>query len=98
MFFRLEFEKETTGTYEATSIFPKRNGAVLTENVHRVCKNIWFLYDCVLYFHVCFAFMFPHMYTFIWYQTCKSSEHLKTEFQYERSKNGVTYVTVKLVT
>ena len=30
-------------------------------------------------FHVCFAFMFAHMYAFIWYQTCTSSEHSKTE-------------------
>ena len=27
--------------------------AVLTEDVHRVCKNIWFLYVCMLCFHVC---------------------------------------------
>ena len=64
--------------------------AVLTENVHRVCKNIWFLYICMLHFHVCFALMFAHMYAFIWYQACKSSEHSKIEFQFKRSKNGTT--------
>ena len=47
---------------------------VPTENIHRVCKNILFLYICMFCFHVCFAFMFTH----IWYQTCTSSEHLKT--------------------
>ena len=39
---------------------------------------------------VCFAFMFAHMYAFIWYQTCTSSEHSKTEFHFKRSKNGIT--------
>ena len=43
----------------------------------------WFLYDCMLCFyhgdflHVCFTIMFAHMYVFIWYQTCKLSEHSK---------------------
>ena len=27
--------------------------AVLTENVHRVCKSIWFFYACILCFHFC---------------------------------------------
>ena len=39
---------------------------------------------------VCFVFMFAHMYAFIWYQTCTSSEHSKTEFHFKRSKNGIT--------
>ena len=43
--------------------------AVFTENVHRVCKNIWFLYVCMLCFHVCFAFIFAQLYAFMWYQT-----------------------------
>ena len=45
--------------------------AILTENVNRVCKNIWFLYACMLCFHVCFDFMFAQMYAFICYQTGK---------------------------
>ena len=44
--------------------FPKRVAdyrriwAVLIENVHRVCKNIWFLYVCILCFHVCSHILF----------------------------------------
>ena len=34
---------------------------VLTENVHRVCRNILFLYVCMFCFRVCFAFMFAHI-------------------------------------
>ena len=63
---------------------------VLTKNVHRVCKNIRFLYVCMLRFHVYFAFMLAHISAFIWCQTCKSSEHAKTEFQFKRSKNDIT--------
>ena len=64
--------------------------AVLIESVHRVCKNIWFLYGCMLRFHVCFAFMFADMFPFIWYKTCSSSEHSKIEFHFKRLKNGIT--------
>ena len=39
--------------------------AVPTDNVHRVFKNIWFLYVCMLCFYVCFAFTFAHMHAFI---------------------------------
>ena len=63
--------------------------AILTENVHRVCKNTWFLYACMLCFHVCFDFMFAQLYTFICYQTCKLSEHSKIEFWFNCSKNGI---------
>ena len=34
---------------------------VPTENIHRVCKNILFLYIFMFCFHVCFAFMFTHI-------------------------------------
>ena len=58
----------------------------------------WFLQVCMLCFNVCFAFMFAHMYTFIWYQTCTSSEHLKIEFHFRCSKNDLTEFTFTLVT
>ena len=38
------------------------------------------------------------MYAFIGYETYKSSEHSKIEFQFKRSKNDITEVTVTLVT
>ena len=40
---------------------PQHLWAVLTENVHWACRNIWLLYACMLCFYVCFAFMFAHM-------------------------------------
>ena len=55
-----------------------------------VSAKTLFLYVCMFCFHVCFAFMFAHMYAFIYYQTCTSSEHSKTEFHFKRSKNGIT--------
>ena len=70
-------------------IYDKVIRPALTENVHRVLKNIWFLYVYLLCFHVCFAFMFANMYAFIWYQTCTLSEHSKIEFHFKRSKNGI---------
>ena len=64
--------------------------AVLTENVHLVCKNIWFLFICMLCFHLCFAFMFAHMRVF-WYQTCTSPEHSKLPFQTFEKWYNVSY-------
>ena len=65
--------------------------AVITENVHQVCKNIWFLCVCMLCFHVFFASTFAQMYPSIWYQTCTSSEHSKIEFNFKRYRY-VSYV------
>ena len=48
-----------------------------------------FFYACMLCFHVCFASMLVHMYAFIWYQTCKSSEPSKMEFRFKLSKNDI---------
>ena len=39
--------KDTRTTYW------RRLRAILTENVHRFCKNIWFLYACMLCSHEC---------------------------------------------
>ena len=59
--------------------------AVFTENAHRVCKNTWFLYACMLCSHPFFTFMFAYMYAVIWYQRCKSSEHSKIQIQFKQT-------------
>ena len=80
--------KKKSAKFTETCLWKAVNRAIITENVHRVCKNIWFLYACVLSFHACFAFISTHMYAFIWYETWKSSELLKVEFQFKSLKNG----------
>ena len=70
---------------------------VLIENVHRVCKNIWFLYLSMLCFYSCFAFMFAHMYAFIWYQTYTSSEQSRLEFHTFEKWCNVSYSYVSYI-
>ena len=38
---------------------------------------LYALLSCMLCFHVFFAFVFAHMYAFLWYQKCKPSKHSK---------------------
>ena len=67
--------------------------ACLTENAHRVCKNMifacldaWMLSRILCLHvskHVCFYLI-----------SNKSSERLKVEFQFKRSRNGIVTVTL----
>ena len=59
----------------------------------------FFFYACMLCFHVCFASMFVHMYAFIWYQTCKSSEHSKNWIRIQTFEkwHNVSYCYVSYV-